>query len=126
MPAQLFSFQQLLFVTAALLNFHFAQGLASPCGRKKAHGCQLEATIWGVQLKQLSPYTNIHTNVSVQKGQNIRILTHSKATATEGCVHRKAGKVTGLIFVSKELLEFLSGLESIQFISSIFVGIAVT
>lgn len=44
----------------------------------------------------------------------------------EGCVLQKAGKVTGLIFVSKELLEFLSGLDSVQFISSIFVGIALT
>lgn len=82
--------------------------------------------ICSVQLKQLNPCTSIHTNVSVQKGQNIRILTHSKAAATEGCVLQKAGKVTGLIFVSEELLEFLSGLDSVQFISSIFVGIALT
>lgn len=43
----------------------------------------------------------------------------SKAAAMEGCVHRKAGKVTGLIFFVKELLEFLSGLESVQFISPV-------
>lgn len=42
----------------------------------------------------------------------------------EGFVHRKAGKVTGLIFVSKEPLEFLSGLESVQFRYSISVSIA--
>lgn len=77
-------------------------------------------------MKQLNPCTSIHTNVSVQKGQNIRILTHSKAAAMEGCVLQKAGKVTGLIFVSKELLEFLSGLDSVQFISSKFVGVALT
>lgn len=39
-----------------------------------------------------------------------------------GGVHRKAGKITGLIFVSKELLEFLSGFESVQFMYSISVG----
>lgn len=44
----------------------------------------------------------------------------------QGFVHRKAGKVTGLIFVSKELLEFLSGLESVPFISSVSVSIALT
>lgn len=46
--------------------------------------------------------------------ENIRILTPSKAAAIEGCAHRKAGKVMRLIFVSEELLEFLSGLESVQ------------
>lgn len=64
----------------------------------------------GVQLKQSSLCTNVHTDFSVQKGTALESSHTSGAVAMEGCVHRKAGKVTGLIFVSKELLEFLSGL----------------
>lgn len=46
--------------------------------------------------------------------------------AVKGYAHRKAVKVTRLTFVSKELLEFLSGLERVQFISSIAGDITLT
>lgn len=51
---------------------------------------------------------------------------HLKASAIKDCGPRKADKVTRPILVSKELLEFLSDLERVQFITSISVAITLT
>lgn len=60
--------------------------------------------------------------VSAEEGAESQ-STHIEVVVIKGYARRKARKVAGLMFVSKELFKFLIGLEKVQFIFSLSVVI---